>query len=255
MNIFGAHRLLSEHVLALIAALIVLAPVSQVQAAERRFSTGNFTSLRIDGDVDVEIVEGPSHVIVAEGENRALSQIRVRTSSRAVTISMRAEGRTGFTSDRPQLRITVPRLNRIDYQSNGMLTAERLVGEDVQVIIGRSGSARIDAVEAKSLLINMTSSGMLEIAGDTDRHNLIVGGYGQVDAADVLSQETDLVVQGPVEVIAHAQDRIDGVISEGAEVRIFGGADCSAVQVFNIEAVGTSLLCDADELAEMEEEV
>ncbi|WOE75245.1 GIN domain-containing protein [Alterisphingorhabdus coralli] len=236
--------------------LLVMAAglVTQAQAAERRFTTGNFTSLRIDGDMDVEIVEGRAHAIVAEGENRALSRIRVRTSSRAVTISMRAEGRTGFTSDRPQLSITVPRLNSIDYQSDGMLTVERLAGEYVQVIMGRGGSARIAAIEAQSLVTNMTSSGTLEIAGDTDRHNLIVGGYGQVDAANMFSEETDIVVQGPVEVIAHARKRINGVISEGAEVRIFGGADCAAVQVSNIETVGTSLLCDAGAMEEMQEE-
>lgn len=238
----------ASHVMALIASVMALMMMpSPAHAAQRNFSAGNFSSIRVVGNLDVTVVQGTRQAIIAEGDSSMLSRISVRTSSRGVLTVMLREASTAFPTEPPVLRITARELSAISYQGNGFLDVERLSGRDTEINLIGAGSAVFRSIDTDSLIVTMASSGLLEMAGVADRHRIAVSGYGQVDAADLMALALDIVAEGTVTVIANAGESVTGLASEGAQLRITGDADCGSMVVSGEEMLDTQVICDSDD--------
>lgn len=234
------------HITACIAAaLLLLLPnglISDAAAAERTFGTGNFTAVRIVGDIDVEIVQGPTQKVIATGANTSLSRFSVRSSGGILTVTLRA-ARTTFSTDTPVLRITAPQLRAITYQGNGFLDVDRLAGDTVEINLIGTVSSWVRGVDADILITSMTSAGSLILEGSVERHEIAIGGYGEVNAANLLAHDVNIVAEGTVTLIVYADGDATGLASEGAKVNIIGGAQCDNVLVAGAELLDTSVIC------------
>ncbi|MEO1046320.1 MAG: DUF2807 domain-containing protein [Pseudomonadota bacterium] len=241
----------SLYCMAIAWAMLLSVTSSPAHAAERSFSTGNFTAIRIVGDMDIRIVSGPRKQVVATGSHVVLSRFSVRTSGRVLTVIMR-QARTASDEEPPLLQITAPEVTAISYQGNGFVDIEQLVGRNVRLSLIGAASGRVRMVAARSLLTSMTSSGSLVLEGAADRHDIAIGGYGNVDAVGMQAENVNIVAEGTVELVIHARDSATGLASEGAKVTIVGGADCDAILIAGSELVDTEVLCGEDAIAEDE---
>lgn len=228
------YRFVQCLILVLAANSIVL-PLDAANAAERRFSTGNFDTVRIYGDFDVVIERAQGLSVRVEGDPLLINRITVRNSDRAITIRERNvsiaapifDDRIAKGRARLKIYITAPLMRAVSYQGGGSLIVADLRGDKTSVTLNGDGNALIQNVESDLLVSSLTGSGILTISGTVGTHRAALRGYGGLDAAGLASISSNIVAEGPVFVELNASETASGLANDGARIYVVGTEQCS----------------------------
>lgn len=180
---------------------LLLAPLFLLTAAapaeERRFMVSSFERLRVDGPFEVEVVTGPPRA-VATGGRVALDQIAVRTNGETLVVSAgplawaNAKGPTSL----PRLTISVPALRTATLNAGARVKVAEMRGSRVELVLSGAGSLDVGAVRADDLIVNLTGSGAITLAGTAARARMRNYGAGSIDAAALSAGEANLTSDG-----------------------------------------------------------
>jgi hypothetical protein len=218
-----------------LAANSIVLPLDGAQAAERRYSTGNFDTVRIYGDFDVVIENAQGLSVRAEGDPLLINRITVRNSGKIVTIRERNVSISAPIFDdnsdkgrkRLKIYITAPAMRAVSYQGSGDLVVADLRGEKTSVMLNGDGNALIQNVESESLTSSLNGRGVLTIAGTVGTHRAAMRGYGGLDAAGLASISTNIIAEGPVFAELNASESASGLANDGARIFVVGTEQCS----------------------------
>lgn len=218
-----------------LAALLACAAASgPAQAAERRFTLSAFDTVRIEGDVAVEITSDAAPFALASGDPRALEALSVRVQGKTLyirrarrNIPMEARNRSGTPEALPLVRIDARAVMSLTLLGHGSARIDRLSGDRPSATMDGNGSVEIGSVAAEAAAFNVNGSGSLKVGGRATSARAVMLGEGLIDGGGLMLSELDFFGEGPV----RARLTVDGParisVKGDADVRIEGDATCT----------------------------
>lgn len=169
-----------------------------IELVERR-EVGEFSAVRADGSIDVDITVGSPASVEVRGDENIVPLVRTRVADRTLVIDT-----TRGHSTRIGLSVTI---------TTPHLDAVALCG---------SGSIRAQGLETDRLDVAISGSGDVRLAGRADRLAIGISGSGDADAAalSATAVEVDIAGSGDADVVA--SERLDVDIAGSGSVRYAG---------------------------------
>ena len=84
-----------------------------------------------------------------------------------------------------------------------------------QVTVSGSGAAGLTGLELSGVVVDLSGSGNVELAGRAGAQQVTVSGSGNYQAADLTTQQTDIAVSGSGDAAVNASRRLPRVTGSG----------------------------------------
>ena len=203
-----------------LARLPLLTLAAAAPADERSYLVTSFERLRVEGPVEVEMVAG-SPAASASGERRALDALEVRVEAGTMTVRSNNEWQ-GV----PRVRVATPALRAVLINGGGRARVAAVRGNRVDLSVSGAGSLDVADVAAGDLVVTLTGTGAINLAGKAERARVQSYGTGSVEAARLTAGEATLVSQssGNIEMAARYLARATA-FGTGA-IRVSGSPEC-----------------------------
>lgn len=209
----------------LLAPLLLLAAAAPAQ--ERGFMVGSFERLRVEGPFEVEVVAGPPRA-VATGDRVALDQVAVRTNGDTLVVNAGPLAWAGRkNASLPKLRVSVPALRGVALAGGARVRAAEMRGGRVELMLTGGGSLDVGRVSAEDLIVNLTGTGAITLAGTAARARIRNYGAGSVDAGALIAGDANLTSEssGDIRIEARYTARATALGSGG--ISIAGKPECT----------------------------
>lgn len=188
---------------------------------EKTRSLAAFSTLRIDGPIDVMLSQGgiDRATVVADDNIEPLVETAVEGDSLVVRVRRDA----GFTTRRaPQVRVEAKALKAIAISGSGDLGVGAFRADALKLDISGSGDAAFALVELKELAVAITGSGDVRLAGRADVQHWSVRGSGDVDARSLAGRSATVHIRGSGDVSLGVTEQLDAQLSGSGDLSYAG---------------------------------
>jgi hypothetical protein len=188
---------------------------------EKVRALGEFTRLRIDGPVDVMLVQSASNqaMVVADDNLEPL----VETVVEADSLIVRLKRDAGFTTRRaPVVRVDAKALQSISVSGSGDLDVERFKADSLRLDVSGSGDVAFGVVELKDLNVVISGSGDVRVAGRADQQSWRISGSGDVEANALSGRAAKVDIDGSGDVSVGVTEQLDAQLSGSGDLSYRG---------------------------------
>ncbi len=214
-----------------VAASAWLAPPSAAEAASDTRVVGTFKSVKLVGSADLVLKQGDTTSLTVEGEKDALPFLLAET--RGDELVLRYEPRDKFVwwsgghdkdgRNSPRFVLTTRSLERIGTAGNGDVRADAWTASgDFEISVAGSSDIRIDALAARRLLVRISGSGDVTLAGGVLEQNVKIAGSGDYNAGGLRSSSTTIAISGSGDATLSARDSLTVSIAGTGDVKYHG---------------------------------
>lgn len=188
-----------------------------------------FTKVINEGEFNVIIVEDTITEAVVEAESNLIPYIRTIVNGNTLII----DSRESINSNIPiNIYIRTPEVNSIKLSGSGTITADSLIGDNVEITISGSGNinAHVKAgivdiltsgsgdmwltVESQFAYSKISGSGNINLSGNTTDGDFSISGSGNMYSYDFVQNKLNAEIPGSgnmyVNVIDHLKVKISG---------------------------------------------
>jgi opacity protein-like surface antigen len=200
----------------LLACLALCALAASAAAADRVVPVSDFDRVIVEGPFRVRLVVGSASRAVASGTRDGLDRVSVEVRGQ----TMRIRPSRGIWSARPGADpgpVTIALATRMLRSARTIgparLEVEGAAGLNVEFVVEGGGTIRATGVAAENLVLGLTGSGALDIAGTARSLRGQFQGTGNVEATRLAAQDATitantlgsvaLTVNGPAAVTAY----------------------------------------------------
>ncbi len=119
-------------------------------------------------------------------------------------------------------RVNVKTLDSIAVSGSGLVRADALESEALEIEVSGSGSAIVEAVSARSLDAAVSGSGQIQVGGQVATQTVAVSSSGNYRASNLRSASASAAVSGSGSITLWAADGLTAVISGSGTVFYYG---------------------------------
>lgn len=163
----------------------------------RTVSNPNFTEIRIEGSMDVNIKQGDSVKIVAKDFANLLPYLETRIVGNTLVIDYRDH--TWISNSAGEVTVTMPKLSNVELTGSGN--------------IGTIGAFRFDDL---SLLIS--GSGNFSFAGSAKNMNAKISGSGNIRAFDMPCEVATVKITGSGDMQLNVTRQLNATITGSGDI-------------------------------------
>lgn len=196
---------------------------SGVVKTETRKVSG-FDALAVDYPAEIVIKQGASESLTIEAEDNLLPQLA--TEVRGGTLHIENNERDYKQRVNPtkliRITITVKGLSEIDFSSAGKLTVDGLKGDALRISLNGAGDITLNNLELKKLTATLSGAGKITASGTVTELSLTISGLGNLEAADLTTQEADIDISGAGSATLRVEKHLDASISGAGSVNYYG---------------------------------
>lgn len=192
----------------------------------RTRTVGNFERIRMGGEFDVYLKQGPTEDIVLEGQENVLADIKTTTYNNELEVEFRSH--RVKISEPVRVYITTPNLKSLSF--SGANTVHGVTDWKVNDLnLKTSGSAKIDLtiLGADEVNTSISGSGEITLKGDANDHNLDISGSGCLKAFDLSTKFTDVDISGSGKSDVRVSEHLKADISGSGTVHYKGNPTIS----------------------------
>ncbi|MFK7936672.1 MAG: head GIN domain-containing protein [Saprospiraceae bacterium] len=181
---------------------------------ERELFLSDFSSIDLDIPADVCISQGPEQIVVVEGERNIINELDLDVDNGRWEIEF-----DDCVRDYEGLKIfiTLPFYEQLRISGSGLIfSTDVIVADDLDLRITGSGDIDV-ALDVEDLTTRITGSGEIRLEGIAEDAEHEINGSGDLEAFDLATEDTDIVIRGSGDAEVLVADRLD--------VRITGSGD------------------------------
>ena len=119
-------------------------------------------------------------------------------------------------------RIGVIDLTGLDSSGAGSFEIDGLDTDRLKVTLSGAGDIGIDSLSATDLAVTISGAGNVDLAGQVERQEVEMSGFGNYTAPDLESQTASVRIGGAGSTVIWALDTLDVEISGAGNVEYFG---------------------------------
>ena len=180
-----------------------------------------FSQLRIDGPIDVKLVQASSDQATVVADDNIEPLVETVVEGDALVVRLRRDA--GFTTRHaPTVRVGARALQAIAIRGSGDLGVESFKADSLDLRIDGSGDAHFGLVELKALDVSISGSGDVRLAGRAEQQRWRVSGSGDVDARALAGRAAKVSIQGSGDVDLGTTEQLDVQLSGSGDLSYAG---------------------------------
>lgn len=187
--------------LAVVTGAVLSVMSGSALAGEQVRNTGNFSSIRTQGALIVEVEVGPVASIKVKGDDKYISKVVTDVVGDELLISYKEKGNIRISDDL-KVVITTPNLTKFKMEGAGLTTVKKISGD------------RFD--------LNYEGVGMLVMSGKVNSFKVRAQGVGHVDAKDLIAESVDANVEGIGSVKVYATEKLKANVQGIGSLTYYG---------------------------------
>ena len=213
-------------VLLVALAMAAVAPAAAAEVTEPRALTGTFKSVRLVGSADLVLTQSDTQSLSVEGEKEAMQYLVAET--RGDELVLRYEPRAKFVwwgNDRkgPRFLLSTKTLERISTAGSGDVRSDAWTSTgDFEIAVSGASDIKIGSLAARKLLVRITGSGDVTLAGGVLEQNIKIAGSGDYRSGNLKSATAVIAISGSGDATLTARDTLTVNIAGSGDVKYYG---------------------------------
>ncbi len=186
-------------------------------------NVGSFDAISVGGSFDVEVKIGDVVSVVVEADDNIINYIETRVSGNTLKIS--TEDLHNFSDVHMKIYVTAPVITAINAAASADVVAEGILTSTEKITFKASSSASIKAeVNAPEIITDASSSATITLSGKTKTHKTEASSSADIQAFDLLSENTTANVSSSGNIQVHASVRLDAHANSSGSIDYKGAA-------------------------------
>jgi hypothetical protein len=158
-------------------------------------NTGNFSSVKTSGSIDVEINSGDTYAVSAEDDDNLLPYIVTEVNNGTLDIHYREN--TSVNNDHAKVYVTVPSLDKVTASGSADIAIRDILKNSQKIEMNVSGSGSIKGgLDAPAISVDVSGSGNVDLKGHTKDFDCSVSGSGDINCGGLQSENATVTVSG-----------------------------------------------------------
>lgn len=220
------NRTTSFRVLPLLAVLL-LATLG-VRAQSRTFDLKNFDRLDLGHAFQIEVRQGSTFKVTAEGEQKDLDDLDASVSGRTLKIRFKDSGKWQNRRERTRIAITMPTLRGLNLSGATQSTVEGFNNlDEVDLDISGASSSRI-ALTAKKVNVDVSGASSVTLTGKANQMEGDISGATSFRASEFEVNNARVDVSGASTAKLFVTNGLVAEASGASSVRYRGKASVQA---------------------------
>jgi hypothetical protein len=212
-------------------SLILFSVAVPAAAADRTYSITSFDRIRIDGPYDVRLTVGGSPRAVASADADMLDDLDVRVEGSTLVVGSSLDNRqeqNAVAHAAPVITLSTPDLRSATVIGGGKLVIDgRMKAQRLDLQLNGSGALGVSGVQTDELYATLLGSGVITLAGTTNRARLITSGPGTIAATPLTVRDLTVSLDGTGETDATARYTAAATSTGLGRIVIQGDATCT----------------------------
>lgn len=199
----------------------------------RKYETGKFTELFLEGAYGVELVQGRTNSLeVSVSDPKAFDYLEISNKGNLLHLHV---DRKPFDFTRITLHITFKELERLRiYGSIKLETRGYLDLKDLDMLL--EGGAKVKMqTKARTISVENKGGALVELLGITDVLNVRMAGAGHLNAEELKAKDVDFAIEGVGTGKVFATDNLKATIKGAGKITYIGDPEVRE----NIEGLGS----------------
>ncbi|MEQ8743540.1 head GIN domain-containing protein [Parasphingorhabdus sp.] len=188
---------------------------------------GAFEGVTLAGPDNIVFTTG-AYSIRAEGDAKAIEQLRYKISGDEIKIGREKSGISWGDTGRATIYVSAPSLRSAKLAGSGDMEVDAMTTESTKLNIAGAGNIRVAKIETASLDSKIAGSGNLTLAGTADSVDISIAGSGDVSGKDMKAESVSISVAGSGNVELSSDGSVDAKVMGSGDVRIHGDAKCKS---------------------------
>ena len=211
-------------------------------ATETRSVDARVVRVKLDGQVDLRLKQGPVASLVISGDKKLLAGTSSEQQGDTLTIANDVK-RFRFGRHGPSLRaeLTLPQLREVATDSVGSADVSGFAGEEIDLrlegagsmkincryrlvtaVLGGVGSMQIEGGNYEGIDLNLRGAGFVTLKGSSTWLKASLGGLGSMDAQHLLADTVNLELSGLGNASVSARQNANLNLSGLGSVTVYG---------------------------------
>ena len=186
----------------------------------------NFNRLELTGIGTLVILQGEEESLEISAEDNILSKIQTRVMGNTLEI-----GFDEFINITPIKEIIytlrVKNLEGISTSGVGVVQADSITGDHLEIEISGAGGVNIKELTAKDLDVQISGSGNFYLAGIVASQQVELSGFGNYRAGDLRSEDAQIEISGTGNATIWVTHSIEAEISGLGNLNYYGNPNVS----------------------------
>ena len=196
----------------------------------------NFTAINSESSFDVFLrrdVSLEKGIVKVEAPSDLLEHIETKVSAGVLTIESKAKCLVNTSGD-VIIYVSSREINDISLSGSGNIKTEnKLSTNNMEIRVNGSGNVTAD-LDVQYLYLGIKGSGNIDTYGKTTSQTLNIKGSGDIKNFGMISNTSNVSVDGSGDVSVYANDKLDVVIKGSGDVKYKGSASVTS----NIDGSG-----------------
>ncbi|HVF65931.1 MAG TPA: head GIN domain-containing protein [Casimicrobiaceae bacterium] len=211
-----------------VVALALALTSPRVPAADRHVAqpldVGPFTAIDVNGNVEINLVQGDREAVVVTAPPTTRARLRVRSSDGRLTIDTNQDKRGWWqrSEGRPTIDIHFRTLDTLRTSGAVRVRAATLKAPSLRVKASGATTMKLDALDVAALRFTGSGAVKSDIAGRANEQEVVLSGAGTYRARDLASSTVSVSVSGAGNVVVQARDKLDATISGAGAIDYYG---------------------------------
>jgi hypothetical protein len=184
---------------------------------------GKADKIKVMGDIDVFIDQGPTSVKV-EADDNLLQYIE--TSVNDGWLKIKTRHNVNINSEKPvKVYLVTPEITDLDVSGSGNIKCNQKFSTDNNTSFSISGSGDIlAAINAPKVEAHISGSGNLHISGETKDVAIHISGSGNYDGAELKAENANVSIAGSGDAGLFADNKLKASVAGSGNIKYKGNA-------------------------------
>lgn len=182
-----------------LAAALLLSCAAQADDQVR--SVPPFTSMKVQGPINVELKAGTAQSLTVRGDENFARGLVSEVVNGELRVHMRDKG-VKATRQEQRIVVTVPALRAFSAEG--------------------AGEIRLDNIRGERFDVDYRGAGSMRLAGEVKSFRMTAEGVGEVNARGLVADKVDVRFRGIGDVQVYARQELDAVVQGVGSLTYFG---------------------------------
>jgi hypothetical protein len=178
-----------------------------------------FHSIRLEVHGDVTVTQGKDQLLEIQADADIISRLRTKVKNGTLIISSVGNIRRSLLLE---IDIEMEEIRGLSISGSGSIQARNSIkANTVDLKVSGSGDISLQ-VEAKNVSSKISGSGVIDLAGEVYNHTIDISGSGDVEAYDLITEETSVKISGSGDCMVNVDENLEVTISGSGDVQYKG---------------------------------
>lgn len=178
------------------------------ESIEKEIDIKDFSSLDVEGAFEVVLIQGDKAELRFEGNEELINKIEIDQNDDQLSIILKSNNNKTFKKNELKIFITLTTLENLIFEGVGEIKTDGFLVLDKLEINGKGvGNIELN-LDANEIITDLNFVGNMKLVGSAEQLYLSNEGIGNIDAAELIAQNVEIISQGIGAVSVHCENEL-----------------------------------------------